>query len=231
MDKNAKREHPTVFISYSHDSEEHADKVLAFANKLRDDGIHTVLDQFEESPPEGWPMWMDREIRAADFVVMICTETYYRRVMGEEEPGTGRGVKWEGRLIYQHFYNADGLNRTLIPVLFSYCKAEHIPTPFQADTHYMVDNGEMYERLYARLTGREYVEKHKVGAIRPVMAKVRKTDFFAPSTMLSKLPVTERELFGREDELKILADVWNDEGTKIITFVAWGGVGWVRRLW
>jgi len=54
--KNADK-HPKVFISYSHDSPEHADKVLAFANKLRSEGIDAVLDQYEESPPEGWPMW------------------------------------------------------------------------------------------------------------------------------------------------------------------------------
>ena len=47
--------HPTVFISYSHDSPEHVDRVLAFANQLRRDGIDCTLDQYKESPPEGWP--------------------------------------------------------------------------------------------------------------------------------------------------------------------------------
>jgi hypothetical protein len=44
---------PTVFISYSHDSPEHVDRVLAFANQLRRDGIDCTLDQYETSPPEG----------------------------------------------------------------------------------------------------------------------------------------------------------------------------------
>ena len=52
----------------------------------------------------GFPRWMEREIRNANFVLMVCTETYYLRVMENEEPGKGLGVQWEGHPIYQHFY-------------------------------------------------------------------------------------------------------------------------------
>ncbi len=51
---------PVVFISYTHDSDEHLDRVLEFSNKLRAEGIDAVLDQYEESPPEGWPRWIDK---------------------------------------------------------------------------------------------------------------------------------------------------------------------------
>ena len=37
MGKKSGKAHPKVFISYSHDSAEHADKVLVFADKLRAD--------------------------------------------------------------------------------------------------------------------------------------------------------------------------------------------------
>jgi hypothetical protein len=84
---------PKVFISYSHDSPAHADRILAFSNRLRADGIDAILDQYNPHPPEGWPRWMDTQIRDADFVLMVCTEIYYKRVMGEEEPGTGLGVR------------------------------------------------------------------------------------------------------------------------------------------
>ena len=90
-----------VFISYSHDSQDHQDKVLELSNRLRSEGIDCILDQYEESPKEGWPRWMDKNIRIADYVLMICTDSYYKRVMGEEEDGVGLGVCWEGNLIYQ----------------------------------------------------------------------------------------------------------------------------------
>ena len=79
-----------VFISYSWDSTEHIHSVLQLSNRLRADGIDCVLDQYEDSPPEGWPRWMDRKIRDAKFVLMVCTETYYKRVMGDEDTGKGR---------------------------------------------------------------------------------------------------------------------------------------------
>lgn len=219
----------TIFVSYSHDSPEHEDKVLALANRLRRDGIETVLDQFVESPPIGWPMWMDREIRNAEFVLMVCTETYLRRVMGEEKKGTGRGVIWEGRLIYQHFYNSDGWNEKFVPVLFSYNDPKDIPGPFQGDTFYMVDDEERYNRLVARLTHQTVVEKEEVGKVRKIVKsqpeKERREDYLMPDVMLAKLPVTDSKLFGRDGELALLDEAWNDEHCHILSFVAFGGVG------
>lgn len=40
-------EHPKVFISYSHDSEEHKEWVLELATNLRKHGIDVILDQWE----------------------------------------------------------------------------------------------------------------------------------------------------------------------------------------
>ena len=76
---------PRVFISYSHDSEKHAIRVMEFADKLRNDGIDANVDAYTPHPEEGWPRWMDREIRESDYVVVICTETYLRRINGEEK--------------------------------------------------------------------------------------------------------------------------------------------------
>ena len=58
---------PPVFISYSHDSDEHRDLVLDLAGRLRRDGIDAIIDQYVQSPPEGWPAWCEAEIRRARF--------------------------------------------------------------------------------------------------------------------------------------------------------------------
>jgi len=139
--------HPKVFISYSHDSPEHADRVLALSDRLRADGIDCVLDQYELSPSEGFPRWMDRQIRATDFVLMICTPTYYRRVMGEEKPGSGMGVAWESTLIYQYIYNAGTVNARFIPILLEGGSTSDIPTPWQGVPHYRPTTEEGYEAL------------------------------------------------------------------------------------
>jgi hypothetical protein len=143
----------TVFISYSYDSSDHVQTVLSLSNKLRSQGIDCVLDQYESCPPEGWPRWMDREIAKAQFVLMICTEAYYRRVMGQETPGVGLGIAWEGNLIYNHIYTSDSLNTKFIPIIFDQEHAKYIPTPIQGATRYCVSTDDGYERLYSRLIG------------------------------------------------------------------------------
>ena len=126
---------PKVFISYSHDSPAHADRVLALANRLRAEGVEAILDQFEEfGPPEGWPQWMMTHLRTADFVLMVCTEHYYARVMGFEKPGTGQGVRWEGKLILQYLYEADTINQRFLPCSLGIGNRSTFPT------HYVPSN-------------------------------------------------------------------------------------------
>src|SRR4051794_39238801 len=88
----AKSDSPRVLISYSHDSPEHEARVLEFANRLRADGVDALLDQYQTFPAEGWLRWMNQQVVQAGFVLMVCTETYARRVAGEEKPGTGLGA-------------------------------------------------------------------------------------------------------------------------------------------
>jgi hypothetical protein len=80
---------PRVFISYSHDSGGHRDRVLDLADRLRSDGIDAIIDQYVQVPPEGWAGWCEAEIEKACFVLMVCTETISS---AGPPPGTaGRG--------------------------------------------------------------------------------------------------------------------------------------------
>lgn len=169
-------ENPKVFISYSHDSKEHQDRVLELSNKLRSEGIDCSLDQYEDSPPEGWPKWMDRNVKKSEFVLVVCTQTYYNRVIGEDE--RGMGIKWESTLIYQQLYNAGANNTKFIPVIFNDGKFENIPEPLQGATFYNVDNPQEYEKLYWRLRGRK-AEKPKLGKLRKLPVKERKSLFIS----------------------------------------------------
>jgi hypothetical protein len=81
---------PKVFISYSHDSPKHAYRVLALTERFRKEDLDAQLDQYVAgTPPEGWPRWMLNRLDEADFILSVCTETYYRRFRGHEEPGQG----------------------------------------------------------------------------------------------------------------------------------------------
>lgn len=171
-----KDKNPTAFISYSHDSKEHQDRVLKLANKLRSDGIDCALDQYEDSPPEGWPKWMDRGVKNSDFVLVVCTETYYNRVMGEDEKGMG--IKWESTLIYQQLYNAGANNTKFIPIIFADGEFKYIPEPLQGATFYNVDDKDAFDKLYWRLRGVK-TKKPELGKLRELQEKERKTLFIS----------------------------------------------------
>ena len=112
---------------------------------------------------EGWPRWMDRKIREAGFVLMVCTEPYFKRVSGTEEPGVGHGVRWEGNLIYQHIYDSGTLNERFVPMVFSANDMRFVPTPMRGATAFVLDSKDGYERLYARLTRQGRVPKPPLG--------------------------------------------------------------------
>jgi len=119
---------------------------------------------------------MDREIRKAQFVLMICTEKYLRRVMGDEQHDEGLGIRWEGNLIYQHIYNAGSQNTKFIPVVFHPTHASFIPTPVQGSTRYCLATNAGYENLYARLIGNHPTQKPPLGRPKSQPKKEVQTD-------------------------------------------------------
>ncbi|HWN67986.1 MAG TPA: SEFIR domain-containing protein, partial [Haliangium sp.] len=126
---------PAVFISYTHDSEAHRQQVLDLAQQLRADGADCVMDRFVNgSPPEGWPLWMERQVQRADFVLVVCTATYLRRYRGEEQPGKGLGATWEAVLARQELYESSARNTKFVPILFPGASQDDIPTPLRPYT-------------------------------------------------------------------------------------------------
>ncbi len=198
---------PIVFISYSHDSPEHADRVLALSDHLRADGIDCILDQYIDSPPEGFPRWMDRQIRVADFVLMICTPTYSRRVMGEEKPDKGHGVAWESTLIYQYIYNEGTSNRRFIPVLLEGAPESAIPISWQGVKHYRPTTTDGYEELYRRLTEQPLTPKPALGTRRTLPPRERTRDFVQqqpdnhPFEVIENVPYARNPYFTGRDTI------------------------------
>lgn len=182
-------EHIKVFISYSHDSPEHMDRVLRLSNRLRRDGIDCIIDQYEMSPREGWPRWTMSQIEEARFVLVVCTEIYHQRLRGKGEIGKGRGGKWEGAIITQELYDSEANNDKFIPVLFSSADSAHIPVYLRGVARYVLDDD--YEDLYRRITNQPKYRKPALGARRSMPPLDRKEDF---------LPVSESHAAGQPAE-------------------------------
>jgi hypothetical protein len=151
-----------AFISYSRDSDNHADRVLALADALREDGVDVVIDQYHPAPDEGWPMWMEGQIDGADFVLMVCTETYLRKIKERKSSG----VLWEANLIYNHLFEGPAGSR-FIPILFEDGNSAHIPRPVKAHARYCLKDFEVanpqYEALLRHLLDRPATPAREVG--------------------------------------------------------------------
>jgi hypothetical protein len=163
----------TVFISYSHDTPEHSERVLQLANALRAHGVDAELDRYHLRPSRGWPRWCEEQLRPekSAFVLVICTETYRRRVEGQTPVDEGRGVFWEGGIIYSYLYGDKG-NERFIPVLLPGAAEKDIPLPLRGDTRYQVKafdlNDPGYSALYRELTGQPLLTKPPKGTIAPL---------------------------------------------------------------
>ncbi len=75
---------PRAFVSYSHDSSDHKKWILDFATTLRNRGVDAVLDQWDLKPGDDLPHFMETQLEAADYVLMICTEKYIEKANAGE---------------------------------------------------------------------------------------------------------------------------------------------------
>lgn len=165
MPKQSNR-HLKALISYSHDSGHHKDRVLSLSDRLRSDGIDCHLDQYETSPAEGWPRWMNRQIEEADFVLVVCTQTYFERFTGSAATIGGLGAKWEGAVMTQDLYEAALYNTKFIPVIFSPDDSQFRPKVLRPATYYNVSTEDGYEDLYRRLTDQPSTLKPAIGDLK-----------------------------------------------------------------
>ena len=84
---------PKVFVSYSHDSEEHKDWIRNLCTKLRKNGVDVTLDQWDLR------LGMDRTVFMeglgnSDRVLIVCTDNYVKKANNREG-----GVGYEGSII------------------------------------------------------------------------------------------------------------------------------------
>jgi tetratricopeptide (TPR) repeat protein len=189
---------------------------------MRSDGIDCRIDQHEFSPPEGWPRWCRNQVQESQFVLVVCTETYKHRYEGKAPAGEGKGAKWEGFIITQGLYEAEGKNTKFIPLLFASHDAKHIPLELQPASHYDLTTSEAYENLLRHLTNQPARVKSPVASqIRPMPPLDRRQQFLGPPW---NVPYSKNPFFtGREKVLADLEKELNASGRVALTGL--GGVG------
>jgi len=217
-----------IFISYSHQDEACKDKLLAQLNVLQLEGHCTV---WHDRDIEIGSKWYHDIIAALDqaqiFILLISpgflTSTFIRdqevpRILARREQG---GI-W------------------IIPLVIKHCtwkacswlkEMQLVPKDGQAlegrsDADIDKELVALAEKILARI---------KTGAKDPDPSTFKPLPPDKIST--GKLPVTGRDVLGREGEIKIIDRAWEGAHTHVIWLTAWGGAGktalvnyWLNRL-
>jgi len=133
---------PYVFISYSNDSPEHRDQVLAFATLLRTRfAVDAHLDRWYEDTRRDWPQWAVDQLGKAAFVLAIASPSFRERADGRTGPDDGRGARFEGAIMRSKLTrdHADWTRR-ILPVVLPGFSVDDIPDflmPYSA-SHFIV---------------------------------------------------------------------------------------------
>ena len=162
-----------VFVSYAHDDEAHVAAVRELWEFLRGQGLDARLDLPAAERRQEWPAWMTRELRAADFVLVVASPAYKRRCDGAPGVDEGRGVQFEARLILNYFYgDQEASIHRFLPVLLPGMTAECIPDFLlpASGTSYPVTSMTVAgcEPLLRVLTGQPAVTEPPLGQVPPL---------------------------------------------------------------
>ncbi|MCB9683009.1 MAG: TIR domain-containing protein [Alphaproteobacteria bacterium] len=140
-----------LFVSYAIAPDAHVDRVIALVAELAARGFDVVFDRDHDHPPEGWSTWMQRELAAADRIVVVCTPAYLARARGEVPEGEGRAVAWEWHLCRGQLYDGRGHAGRIVPVSFDAEGARSVPEEAWDLPRYDLGTDEGVERLVAAL--------------------------------------------------------------------------------
>jgi hypothetical protein len=188
---------PRVLISYAHESPEHKADVERLYKLLRANGVDAQLDLVAAEEPLDWVLWMTREIRKADHVLMIISPSYKRGFESDELAGHGAGVGWEARLIRDAIYRDQaGGRRKFLTVLLPGGRREDIPDALQpgAGSPYHVVDFTLAgaERLIRWLTKQPEHVAPELGPI-PQLRPVATLEAEATLSVLLQLVVTAQD--------------------------------------
>lgn len=223
-----------LFISYCQERSI-SEKVLSLADKLRVEGVDCEIDQYNTNPKEGWQIWMLRNVKKADFVLVVCTRDYYDNFLDGHK--ARKGSKFEGVLLLTDIYQMATSNDKYIPVIFKSADKKHIPDFLKSYTYYNLQSNKDYEGLYRRITDQPKILKPSIGDLENYATGVNLTDPNSRTNLNAKQeeigevmvdsPKIEIEIkidrnledFTKEDEQRFLAIInaalQNSDGIKI----------------
>ena len=122
---------PKVFISYSHDSEEHKDWVKELAEFLRSHEIDVILDQWDLGLGSDIALFIEQGLSQSDRVLVISTDTYI------EKANSGKGGAGHEKTILTADLLNDQNSNKIIPIVRN-VKGETLVPEFLKSRKYLI---------------------------------------------------------------------------------------------
>jgi len=211
---------PTVFISYSHKDEEWKDKLVTHLGVLQSQKLLTIWDDRKIEGGDDWLPEIEEAINQAHIAVLLISANFLTSpfILGKEVP--------------ELLSRREKENLRIMPLIVKPCAWNTVNwlTPIQArpkdgrplsgGSDFQIDSdlADFAKEIHTIL--KQVPNQH------PTQTDDQPAYIIPPEKIdLSKLPVTSATLFGRETELAMLDEAWENPQTKILSFIAWGGVG------
>ncbi|KAF5437017.1 TIR domain-containing protein [Candidatus Methanophagaceae archaeon] len=207
---------PTVFTSYSHKDEAWKDRLVTHLGVLQQEGILDLWDDRRIGAGADWYQKIEEAIARASVAVLLVSADFLtsKFILSKEIPDLLERKDKEGLRIF--------------PVIIKPCAWKHVKwltrmnlrpkdgRPIQGGSESQIE------------TDLAAIAEDIAGIIGPI-AEMPEIEGYIPlgpeRISLAKLPSTNPELFGRDNELKLLDEVWDNTAINIICLAAWGGVG------
>ncbi|MEO1258580.1 MAG: TIR domain-containing protein [Bacteroidota bacterium] len=219
---------PKVFINYSHKDETWKQRLDTHLQVLEREGLLDSWNDRDIMPGAEWFPAIENAIEAAHVVVLlISANSLISDFILDEEVPRFLEKKEKGQL-------------KIFPLIIKPCLWDEVKWL----SKYQV---RPTDGVPLSIMDDAQAELALVGFAREILKALRAVpdtkeedalSYFPPEKLdLSRLPVTGNDLFGREKELQFLDDAWNNPRAKVISFIAWGGVGksalvnaWLNRM-
>jgi tetratricopeptide (TPR) repeat protein len=208
---------PSVFVSYSHKDEKWKDRLLPHLRMFEQEDRLTIWEDRQIDAGSTWYDKLKAAMEAAEVAVCLISANYLSSdfCVKEEIPYFLKRRTDNGLL--------------LLPILIDECLWEEIdwlksiqmlPRDGKAiATHFRSNWNTPFKQVAKEIIVFSKKETREILAPPvPRWSPPEKVD-------VDRLPVTGAELFGRQNELKILNEAWDAGKLNVISFVAWGGVG------
>lgn len=136
---------PTVFISYSHDNEEHKNWVLQLSTRLRSNGVDVILDRWNLKLGSDLASFMERGLSKSQRIICICSDTYVKKA----NDGKG-GAGYEKQIMTAELIKDQNTN-WVIPLIKNNPEERKTPIFLGGRLYISFEDSNLYESNYEEL--------------------------------------------------------------------------------